>query len=180
VLEIALTKANSCLGIKPTAGAHLPLQYSLLRWWVIHHSQLSSSPSSLCSLLTSNPDQRFHSSNAEDFLSTPINHYVLLLLNADSCSEGLLLCWASAVLPGLLLVSWKSYRRSRKPDFVAHHRLSSLALVQVVVRFSIGSSVTRRERKERCCDAKWLLPGLVRGTDTGERGRGGRGRTVVR
>jgi hypothetical protein len=31
-------------------------------------------------------------------------------------------------------------------------------------------------RKERCCDAKQLLLGSVRGRETGERERGGRGR----
>jgi hypothetical protein len=58
--------------------------------------------------------------------------------------------------------------RISKSDSVARHRLSSLALVQVVVWLSEGSSVMSRDRKERCCDAKRLLPGSVRGIGTGE------------
>ena len=61
-----------------------------------------------------------------------------------------------------------------KSDSMARHRLSSLPLVQVVIWLSEGSSVTSRERKNRRCDAKQLLPGSVRGTDwrarEGERG----------
>jgi hypothetical protein len=56
-----------------------------------------------------------------------------------------------------------------KPDSMARHTLSSLALVQVVVSLSEGSSVMSRERKERRCDAKRLQPALVRRAGTGER-----------
>ena len=41
-------------------------------------------------------------------------------------------------------------------------------LLQAVVWFSVENSVMSREF-QRCCEAKWLLPGSVRGTETGER-----------
>ena len=87
---------------------------------------------------------------------------------------------APAVLPGLLLVSWQSCGRGpqgcfleqvSKSDCVARHRLSSLALVQVVVWLREGSSLMSRERKVRCYDAKRLVHGSVQGTGTRERDR---------
>jgi len=56
-----------------------------------------------------------------------------------------------------------------KSDSVARHSLSSLPLVQVILWGSEGSGVISTDR-ERCCDAKHLLPGSVRGTEN-ERGR---------
>jgi len=55
-----------------------------------------------------------------------------------------------------------------KTDTVARPRLSSFALVQVVVWLSEGSDVMRTDRKERCCDAKRPLRVSGRGTETGE------------
>jgi len=77
---------------------------------------------------------------------------------------------APAVLPGLLLGSWRIcghgpqgllLEEISKSDSVAHPTFLSLALLQVVVWLTEGSGVMRRDRKEWCCDAKQALPGSL-------------------
>jgi hypothetical protein len=61
--------------------------------------------------------------------------------------------------------------RVSKSDCEARHRISSLALVPVVVWLSEGRCVMGRYRKKSCYDTKQLVPGSVQGTETGETAR---------
>ena len=63
------------------------------------------------------------------------------------------------------LLTHEHYRSALR-DFNGDSPFTQPPFAAGVVWFSVEESVMSREI-ERCCDAKWLLPGSVRGTETG-------------